>query len=117
MSACFKDYNFGKMEFVLSVYIVASVVVSILSLDLLILLSLSLLFVLVLLFLLLSLYSHYLLFYAYFNVIVVVSILPIFIIKVEPYTTCTLNDFVPCSIGTESHMFFKTKFVQRNIVN
>ena len=57
MSACFKDYDFGITEFVLSVY---SVLVCVLSLLLLILLSL-LLFVLVLLLLLLSLYSHYLL--------------------------------------------------------
>ena len=59
MSARFQDYNFGITEFVLSAYIAASVVVSILSLLLLILLS-SLLFVLVLLLLLLSLYLRYL---------------------------------------------------------
>ena len=34
-------------------------------------------------------------FYPYFNVIIVVSILP----KVEPCTTCNLNELVPCSIG------------------
>ena len=56
MSACFKVYDFGITEFVLSVYIVTSVVVSILSLLLLLLL----LFVLVILLLLLSLNSHYL---------------------------------------------------------
>ena len=50
-------------------------------------------------------------FYPYFNVIIGVSILPIFIIKVE---SCTLNNLVPCSIGIESHMTFKAKFVQRN---
>ena len=54
VSACLKDYDFGTTEFVLPVYIVASVVVSILSLLLLIL-SL-LLFVLVLLLLFLSLH-------------------------------------------------------------
>ena len=58
-SASFKDYDFGITEFVLSLYIVASVVISILSLLLLILLLLLLLlFVLALLLLLLSLYSH-----------------------------------------------------------
>ena len=35
------------------------------------------------------------LFYPYFKFIVVASILP----KVEPCTTCNLNDLVPCSIG------------------
>ena len=60
MSACFKDYDFGIPEFVLSVYIPGSVVVSILPLLLLILLSL-LLFELVLLLLFTSLlYLHYL---------------------------------------------------------
>ena len=34
-------------------------------------------------------------FYPYFNVIIVVSILP----KVEPCTTCNLNELAPCSIG------------------
>ena len=53
------DFYFGKTEFVLSVYIVASVFVSVLSLLSLVLLSLSLLFALVILLLLLSLYSHY----------------------------------------------------------
>ena len=52
MLACFKDYDFGITEFVLSVSIAASAVDSILSLLLLILLSLQL-FVLLLL-----LYSH-----------------------------------------------------------
>ena len=47
MSACFWDFYFGITELVFSVYIVASVVVSILSLLPLILLSLSLLFALV----------------------------------------------------------------------
>ena len=59
IKVCFKDYDFRIAEFVLLVYIVASVVVSVLSLLLLILLS-FLLFVLVLLLLLLSLCSHYL---------------------------------------------------------
>ena len=113
MSACFRNYGFGITEFVLSVYIVASVVVSILSLLLLILLSL-LLFVLVIL----LLYTRIIcLFCRYFNVIVTVSILPIFIIKVEPCTTYTLNDLVPCSTGIESYMNVKAKFLQRNIVN
>ena len=48
MSACFEDYDFGTTEFVFSVYIADSVIISILSLLLLILLLL-LLFVLVLL--------------------------------------------------------------------
>ena len=65
-----------------------------------------LLFALVLLLFLLSLYSHYLF---------AVSILPIFIIKVEPCTTCTFNHLLPCSMGIESYMTFKAKFVQRNI--
>ena len=52
----FQDFYFAIMEFVLSVYIVASVVVSILSMLPLILL---LLFALVILLLLLSLCSHY----------------------------------------------------------
>ena len=113
--ACFKGYGFGITEIVLSVYIVASVVVSLLSLLLLILLSL--LFILVLLLLLLSsLYSYYLFFYLCFNVIVVVSILPIFIIKVEPCATCTFNDLLPCPTGVQSYMTLKAKFVQRNIV-
>ena len=34
----------------------------------------------------------------------------------EPCSTCTLNDLVPCSIGIESYMTFKARFVQRNIV-
>ena len=38
-------------------------------------------------------------FYPYFNVIVIVSILPILIIEVEPCTICTLNGVVACSIG------------------
>ena len=60
MSACFKDYDFGITEIVLSVYIASSVVFPISSLLLLILLSL-LLFILVLLLLLLSsLYYYYL---------------------------------------------------------
>ena len=74
----FQDFHLSIMEFVLSVYIVASVVVSILSLLPLILLSLSL---------------------SYFIVIVVVSILPNLIIEVKPCPICTLNDLVPCSIG------------------
>ena len=40
------------------------------------------------------------LFYPYFNVIVVI-ILPIFIIKVEPYATCTMKELLPCSIETD----------------
>ena len=61
MSACFKDYHFGITEFIVSIYIAGTVVVSILSLLLLIILSL-LLFVLILLILLLllSFYFHYL---------------------------------------------------------
>ena len=59
MSACFKDYDFGIMEFVLLVNIVASFVVCLLSLLLLFSLGLLLLFILVLL-LLLSLYLNYL---------------------------------------------------------
>ena len=55
----FLDFYFGITEFALSVYIVASVVVSVLSMLPLILLSLSLLLALVILLLLLSLYSHY----------------------------------------------------------
>ena len=116
----FQDFYFAIMEFVLSVYIVPSAVVSILSLLPLILLSISLLFALVILLLLLSLQSHcffFCLFYPYFNVIVVVSIFPNLIIEVEPCTICTLNDLVPCSIGIQSYMSFKTKFVQIKIVN
>ena len=90
---------FGITGFVLSVYTVTSVVVPILSRLPLILLSLSLLLALVILFLLLSLYSHYFLFCPFFNVIVMVSILPILIIEVEPCTIYTLNDVVTCSIG------------------
>ena len=52
------DFYFGITEFVLSVFIVASVVASVLSLLPLILLSLSLLFALVI-FILFSLHSHY----------------------------------------------------------
>ena len=62
-SACFKDYDFGITQFVLSVYIATSVVVFILSRLLLIALSLLLLlllFVLVILLLLLSLNWYYL---------------------------------------------------------
>ena len=70
----FQDFYFAIMEFVLSVYIVASVVVSILSLLPLILLSLSLLFALVIL-LLLSLYSHY---FFCFNLISVLSLLLVY---------------------------------------
>ena len=44
------------------------------------------------------------LFYTYFNVIVVVGILPVFIIiKVEPCKTCVLNDLVPDSLGIEPY--------------
>ena len=116
MSACFKDYYFGITEFVLSVYIVVSLFAPTLSLLLLMLLSL-LLFLLVLLLFLLSLYSRHLLVLPFFTVIVVVRILPNFIIKGEPCTTCTLNDLVPASEGIEFHMTFKAKFEQRNTAN
>ena len=56
------------------------------------------------------------LFFLCFNVIVIVSILPIFIIKVEPSATCTLNHLLPCPTGVQSYMTFKAKFVQGNIV-
>ena len=100
------------------VYIVATVVVSILSLSLLILLSLLLIFILVLLLFLLS-HLHYLFIYLfiYFNLTVVGTILAVFITKVKPCTTCTLNDLVPCSIEIEPYPIFKAKFVQRDIVN
>ena len=76
MSACFKDYYFGIMEFVLSVYIVTSVVVFILSRLLLIALSLLLLllFVLVILLLLLSLNWYYLF------VFTLISMLPLLLV-------------------------------------
>ena len=38
------------------------------------------------------------LFYPYFYAILVVSILPRYIIEVEPCTSCTSNDLVPCSL-------------------
>ena len=97
----------------LSVYIADNFAISILSLLLLVLLPLLLL-VLVLLFWLLLLALF--IFYHCVNVIIIVSILPIFIRKVEPCTACTLND-LSRSIGTESYMTFKEKFVQINIVN
>ena len=53
MSTCFEDYDFKKTEFVLSVYIITSVIVSVFSLIMVILLLL--LFALALLLLLLSL--------------------------------------------------------------
>ena len=43
--------------------------------------------------------AFFVLFYPYFSVIVIVSILPILNIEVEPYMIYTLNDLVPCSIG------------------
>ena len=97
------------------IYIVAGVVVSILSLLLSILSSL-LLFVLQLSLLSLSLYLHYhyiYLFYLYFNVIVVARILPIFIIKVELCTIFALTTLYLALYGFQN----EAKFVQRNIVN
>ena len=79
--------------------------------------SVSVLSLLLLISLWLSLYLHYLFVLPFFNVIIVISVLPIIIIKIEPCTTCTLNDLAHCSIGIESYMTFKAKFVQRNIVN
>ena len=52
-----------------------------------------------------------------FTLVLMLLLLPIFIIKVEHCTTRTLNDLVPCSRAIQSYMTFKTKFVQRNIVN
>ena len=78
MSACFKDYDFGITQFVLSVYIATSVVVFILSRLLLIALSLLLLllllFVLVILLLLLSLNWYYL------YVFTLISMLPLLLV-------------------------------------
>ena len=51
------------------------------------------------------------------GIYIVASTLPVFIIKVQPCTACTLNDLVPCSIGIKSYVTFKVKFVQRNVVN
>ena len=86
----------------MSVYIVASVVVSILLnvavnfLAIIIIICISdiiiIIIIIIIIVILLSLYP-------YLNFIVIVSILPIIIIEVEPCTTCTLNDFVFCSIG------------------
>ena len=42
----------------------------------------------------------------YFNVIVVVSILPVFIRVTETCTTCTLNDLVTYSIRIERYTTF-----------
>ena len=94
MSACFKDDDFRKTEFIL-----------------------LLLFTLALL--LLSPYLHYLytyLFYTYFNVIVVVSILPVFITVDEPCTICSFTNLVPCPVGIHPYTTFKTKFVQNIFV-
>ena len=52
-----------------------------------------------------------------FTLVLMLLLLPIFIIKAEHCTTRTLNDLVPCSRAIQSYMTFKTKFVQRNIVN
>ena len=80
------------------VYIVAGVVVSILSLLPSILVSLSLLFALAILLLLLSLHLHYFFVLTLFQCYRFVSILPILIIAVEPCTIRNLNNLVP-SIG------------------
>ena len=78
--------------YIYDIYIYIYIYILLILLSLLLLLLL--LFVLVILLLLLSLNLRHL-FYPDFNVIVVVSILP----KVEPCTTCTFYDLVPCSIG------------------
>ena len=107
-------YTAMLVDFIFSVNIAARFIVCLLLLLLLILFSLSLsLFLLALLLLLLSkLYSHDL-FYLYFNV----TVPPVFIIVVELCMTCTLNNVASCSIVVEPYETFKTKFVQRYIVN
>ena len=82
------------------------------------LLSLLLAFIIIISIIIIILTLFINLFYPYFVFyILVIIMLPLFIKEVEPCQSCTLNNLVPGSIGIKLSTTFKTKFVQRNIVN
>ena len=123
MSAYFKDHDFGITEIVSSVNIVSSFVVCLLSLLLLIIIIIitaivyiSIIIVISVIIIIPALFD-YLFGLPFFNTVVFVSILSVNVVLVEPCRTCTLNDSVPCSIKIEPYRTFKSRFVQRNIVN
>ena len=125
MSAYFKDHDFGITEIVSSVNIVSSFVVCLLSLLLLIIIIIitaivyiSIIIVIsVIIIIIIPALFDYLFGLPFFNTVVFVSILSVNVVLVEPCRTCTLNDSVPCSIKIEPYRTFKSRFVQRNIVN
>ena len=106
-------YNFGIREFVLSANTAASFAVRLVSPVAIIFIVIINISIIIVIIIILALFIY--LFHPLFNVIVVVSILTVFIIEVEPCTTCTLKDIVPCSIGIEPYTTFKTKFVHTHV--
>ena len=124
MSAYFKDHDFGITEIVSSINIVSSFVVCLLSLLLLIIINIitaiiyiSITIVISVIIIIIPALFGYLFGLPFFNTVVFVSILSVNVMLVEPCRTCTLNDSVPCSIKIEPYRTFKSRFVQRNIVN